>query len=133
MALLNVMLSGSWRVSAASGMTAANDFTVTTPLTALLGSLSVFVEQTVVLATTVSELRLSYANLSNPQLIMMTADNEVRVNFAGFSAQPSAASASILKFKECFIMMDTSGVLPSGIALANSGTNSATVAVLIAG
>ena len=133
MALINVMVSGTWRVSAVNGMTGGNALTVTTPLTAALGSLSVFVEATVVLATTVSELRVSYANLSNPQLIMMTADNEVRLNFAGFSVQPSAASASVLKFKEFFAMMDVSGLLPSGFSLGNSGTNSATVNFIIAG
>ena len=133
MALINVMVSGTWRVSAANGMIGGNALTVTSPLTALLGSLSVFVEATVVLPTTTSELRISYANLSSPQLIMMTADNEVRLNFAGFSIQPSAASASVLKLKEMFVMMDISGLLPSGFSLGNSGTNSATVNYIIAG
>ena len=133
MALLNVLLSGSWRVSATGGMSAGNSFSAMTPLTALLGSLSVFIQQTVVLGTTVSELRLSYPNISSPQLIFLTANNELRINFAGHSAATSAASSAVTKFKEAFIMMDTSGLLPSGVSLGNSGTDSATCTYLIAG
>lgn len=133
MALLNVMLSGTWRVSAAGGMSAGNAFSAVTPLTLALGSLSVFAQQTVVMGTTVSELRISFANISSPQVIFMTANNEVRVNFSGQASSVSAASASVLKFKDAFLMMDTSGLLPSGISLGNSGTDSATVTVFMAG
>lgn len=134
MALLNVLLSGAWRVSVAGGLeNTTRSFSALTPLTLALGSLSVYVQQDVILGTTVSELRISYAQLSQPQLIMMQATNEVRVNFTGNGSAFSQASASVMKFKDLFVMMDTSGVLPSGISLGNSGTDSATVCILIAG
>src|SRR6266568_1463169 len=107
MALLNVLLSGGWRLSSTSDLV-TKTFSAQTPLTAALGSLSVFVTQEVVLGTTVSEFRISYAQLSNPQLLMLTATNEVRLNFAGQASSFSAASASVMKFRDCFIMMDTS-------------------------
>lgn len=134
MALLNVLVSGAWRVSVVGGReTASVGFSTLTPLTAALGSLSVYAQQDYVLGTAISEFRISHSQISSPQLIMMAATNEVRVNFAGETSQFSAASASVMKFRELFIMMDISGVLPSGISIGNSGTDSATVTVLIAG
>lgn len=133
MALINVTLSGAWRVSGAGGETAGRSFSAITPATLALGSLSNYVQQDFVLGTTVSELRVSYPQLSSPQLIMMVATGEVRVNFAGQPSAFSAASAGVTKFKDCFILMDTSGALPSGFSLGNSGSDSATVTVLIAG
>jgi len=131
MALLNVLLSGAWRVSVAGGASAAKGFSALTPLTAALGSCSNYVQQDFILGTTVSELRISYAQLSSPQLIAMTATNPVRVNFTGNGSAFSGASASVMTFKEFFCMMNVSGVLPSGISIGNSGTDSATVTVLI--
>jgi hypothetical protein len=133
MALINVLLSGSWRLSGPGGETAGKTFSALTPATLALGSLSTYIQQDVVLGTTVSEFRVSYAQLSQPQLLLMTATGEVRVNFAGQASSFSAASASVMKFKDCFVMMDTSGVLPSGFSIGNSGTDSATVTILVAG
>ena len=133
MALINVLLSGSWRVSGTLGQSAARAFSALTPLTLGLGALSVFNQQDVVLGTGVSELRISYANLSSPQLIFLAGNGEFRINFAGQASSFSAASAGVTKFKEVFLMMDTSGALPSGFSLGNSGSDSATCTVLIAG
>ena len=133
MALLNVLLSGAWRVSVAGGESAAKGFSAMTPLTAGLGSLSVYQQQTIVLGTTTSEYLVSIATLSQPQAILMTATGEVRVNFAGQASSFSAASASIVKFKDAFLLMNVSGALPSALHLGNSGSDSATVTLLIAG
>lgn len=132
MALLNVLLSGGWRLSSTSDLI-VKTFSALTPLTAATGSLSVFVQQEVVLGTTVSEFLFSYAQLSAPQLILMTSTNPVRANFGGQASSVSAASASVITFKDAFMLMNTSGVLPSSIHLGNSGTDSATVTLLIAG
>src|SRR5207247_1622728 len=133
MALLNVLLSGSWKVSVAGGESAAKGFSALTPLTAALGSLSIYEQKNIVLATTVSEFVVSIAALSVPKLIYMTANQTVRVNFAGQASSFSAASASVVTFKDAFIMMDMSGALPSAFHLGVSSTDSATVTLLIAG
>jgi hypothetical protein len=133
MALLNVLLSGAWRVSVAGGESAAKGFSALSPLTAALGSLSVYLQQDIILATTASEFLFSQLAFSNPQLILMTATNPVRVNFGGQASSVSAASASVVTFKDAFLLMNISGVLPSSIHLGNSGSDSSTVTLLIAG
>lgn len=133
MALLNVLVSGAWRVSVAGGESAAVGFSAMSPLTAALGSFSVYVQQDIVLTTVMSEFLVSFAALSAPQLIAMKATNPVRVNFAGQASSTSLASASVQTFKDLFIMMNTSGVLPSAIHLGCSATDSSTVTLLIAG
>jgi hypothetical protein len=133
MALLNVLLSGSWRMSGTGGESAARAFSAVTPSTLTLGSLSMYVQRDIVLATTQSEFRFSIAELSSPQLILAVATGEVRINFAGQASSFSAASASVVKFKDFFGLMDVSGSLPSGFSIGNSGTDSATVTVLVAG
>jgi hypothetical protein len=133
MALINATLSGSLRISGSLGESAGRAFNALTPLTLGLGAYSVYVAQDLVIAAGVSEVRTSYAQLSNPQLIFCAANNELRINFAGQASSVSAASASVQKFKELFIMMDTSGTLPSGFSLGNSGSDSATCTVIIAG
>ena len=133
MALLNVLVSGAWRVSVAGGESAAVGFSALTPLTAALGSFSVYVQQDIILTTVMSEFVVSFANLSSPQLIAMKATNPVRVNWAGQASSVSAASAGVMTFKDLLIFMNISGALTSAIHLGNSGTDSATVTLLIAG
>lgn len=137
MALLNVTLSGGWRLSSV-GQSGGVDlvtksFSALTPLTSALGGLSTFIAQEVTLGTTVSEFLLSYAQLSAPQVIFLQSTNVVRVNFGGNGSAFSQASASQITFREAFLLMSVSGALPSGIHLGNSGTDSAVVTVLIAG
>jgi hypothetical protein len=133
MALINATLSGSLRISGSLGESAGRAFNALTPLTVGLGAYSVYVAQDLVVAAGVSELRVSYAQLSAPQLIFCAANSELRINFAGQASSFSYASAGMQKFKELYVMMDTSGSLPSAFALANSGSDSATCTVIIAG
>ncbi len=133
MALINATLSGSLRISGSLGESAARAFNALTPLTLGLGALSVYIAQDLVIGAGVSEVRISYAQLSTPQMIFCAANAELRINFAGQTSSFSYASAGMQKFKELYVMMDTSGTLPSAFALANSGTDSATCTIIVAG
>jgi hypothetical protein len=132
MALLNVLFSGGWRLSSTSDLI-TKGFSAQTPLTAALGSLSTFVQQEIVIAAGVSEFLVSYSQLSAPQFIGMTATATVRVNFAGWASNLSAASASVVTFREGLMLMSISGTLPSALHFANSGTDSSTITLCIAG
>lgn len=136
MALINVLLSGAIRVSAAgaTGMeSAVKGFNALTPLTAGTGSLSVYQVHNIVLGTTTSEFLVSVATLSAPKVIFATATGTTRINFSGQASSVSAASASVMTFKDLFCMMDVSGNLPSALHLGNSGSDSSTITLIIAG
>lgn len=136
MALINVLLSGALRVSAAgaTGMESAiKGFNALTPLTAGTGALSVYQFQNIVLGTTTSQFVVSVATLSMPKVIFATATGTTRINFAGQASSFSAASASVMTFKDLFVMMDASGTLPSALFLGNSGSDSCTVTLFVAG
>lgn len=125
MASLNVTLSGGWRVSSTSDVIVRSLSSVVT--------CSTFFQQEIVLLPTVSEYLISMSLFSAPNLLLMTSTNTVRVNFGGQASSVSAASASVIQFKDAFFMVGSSvgGGLPSSIHLSNSGADSATVTVLV--
>ena len=128
MANVSLLLSGGWRVSSTNpGLDLITRFFSAT----YTGS--TFTQQEVVILPTVSDYILSLALFSAPIGIFMTSTNTVRVNFPGQASSFSAASASVVQFKDLFVCMATSAVLPSSIHIANSGTDSAMLTVLLLG
>lgn len=128
MAMVSVSLSGAWRVSSTNP--ALN--LITRNISAAIAG-STFMQQEIVVLPNVSDLVVSLGLMSAPLGILMTATNTVRVNFAGQASSTSAASASVIQFKDFAGFMVQSALLPSGIHFANSGTDSSTVTVLIVG
>lgn len=127
MATASLLLSGGWRVS--QSYTSGND--ILTKLFSSTVTISTWNEQTVVTLPGTSEYLISNALFSAPQAIIMTATGVVRVNFGGQSAGGSAASSSQMQFREFFAMVAGSTALPSSIHLGNSGSDSATVTILM--
>jgi len=123
MATLNVALSGGWRVSSTSD--------VITKTFAPTITCSVFFQQEIVVLPNVSDFIVSFSLFSAPSLIMATATNVVRINFAGMTSSVSAASAGVIQFKDAMFIMASGGNLPSAVHLANSGADSAVVTLLI--
>ena len=123
MAALNIGVSGGWRVSSTSN--------VATQTFNALVTCSQWNEQQVVLLPTTSEYVISFANLSAPGVILMTATQIARVNFAGWTSNLSAASASVIQFKDLFCIVASGAALPSGIHVGNSASDSNTITVLI--
>jgi len=128
MAVVSVSLSGAWRVSSVNP---ALDL-ITRNISAVITG-STFVQQEVVVLPNVSELVVSLPLFSSPTGILMTSTNVVRVNFSGQASSTSAASASVLQFKDFAGFMVQSAILPSGLHFSNSGVDSATICVLIVG
>ncbi len=128
MPTISVSLSGAWRVSSTNPVL---DLIIRNISGVVTGS--TFVQQEIVVLPNVSDLLVSLPLFSAPIGILMTATNTVRVNFAGMTSAVSAASASVIQFKEFFGMMAQSAALPSGVHLANSGVDSSTVTLLIVG
>ncbi len=127
MATASLLLSGGWRVS--QSYTSGTD--LITKAFSSTNTISTWTVQQVVLLPVTSQYLISMGLYSVPQAIIMTATNTVRVNFGGQASSFSAASASVMLFREFFAMVAGSTALPSSIALGQSGTDSATVTVLI--
>jgi hypothetical protein len=125
MATASLLLSGGVRVS--YSVTSGNNV-VTQAFSSLLTAVSVFTTQTVVTLPGVSTYSVSLA--SSPQAVIMTATGTVRIGFTGTSAL-SGASAFPTQFREMFAMVAGSTALPSAFYLANSGSDSATVTILM--
>lgn len=128
MAVISVTLSGGWRVSSTNPVL---DLVTRNISAALTGS--TFMQQEIVVLPNVSDLVVSLPLFSSPIGILMTATNTVRVNFAGQASSVSAASASVVQFRDFAGFMAQSAILPSGLHFANSGSDSATVTVLLIG
>ena len=128
MPTISVSLSGAWRVSSTNPVLDLITRNISGVITG-----STFAQQEIVVLPNVSDLVVSFPLLSSPLGILMTATNVVRVNFAGQASSPSAASASVIQFKDFAGFMVQSATLPSGIHFSNSGTDSSTVTVLIVG
>lgn len=120
-----VTLSGTWRVSSVNPLldlvTRALSFTITC---------SVFAQQEFLLLPNISDYIVSNITVSQPSLILATATNMVRVNFANYTSMVSAASAGI-QFKDFFAYCGSGAALPSNTHWANSGSDSALVTLLI--
>ena len=127
MATASLLLSGGWRVS--QSYTSGVD--LITKAFSSTNTISTWTVEQIVLLPTVSEFLVSLAQYSAPQAIIMTATNITRVNFAGQASSFSAASASVMQFREFFGMVAGSTALPSAIHLGSSATDSCTVTVLI--
>ena len=127
MATASLLFSGGWRVS--QSYVSGND--VLTKLFSSTNTISTWTVQQIVTLPGVSEYLISMGLYSLPQAIIMTATDTVRINFAGQASSVSAASASVIQFREFFGMIAGSTALPSAFHLGNSGTNSSTVVYLI--
>ena len=125
---LSVSLSGGWRVSSTNPVL---DLITRNISGVVVGS--TFAQQEIVVLPNVSDLVVSMPLFSAPIGILMTATQTVRVNFAGMVSSVSAASASVIQFKDFCGFMAQSAVLPSGLHFANSGSDSATVTILMVG
>ena len=125
MATASLLLSGGWRVS--QSYTSGSD--VITKLFSSTNTISTWAVETLVTLPGVSTYTVSLATA--PQAIILTATGTVRVNFTGQASSFSAASASVMQFREFFAMVAGSTTLPSAFAFANSGTDSATISILV--
>ena len=125
MATNTVTLSGSWRVSSVNPLldliTRAFSATITC---------SVFETREFLISSPTSDYIVSALAVSSPSLILATATNTVRVNFSGYTSMVSAASAG-LQFKDFMAYYGSGVALPSNIHFSNSGTDSATVTLLL--
>ena len=124
MATQFVTLSGSWRVSSLNPLLDL----ITKSFSATL-TCSVFEQKEVLVLPNISDFVVCNTAVSSPSLIMATATNIVRINFAGFTSMVSAASAG-LQFKDFFAYVGSGAALPSNIHVANSGSDSALITVL---
>ena len=125
---ISVSLSGSWRVSSTNPVLDLITRNISGTVTG-----STFAQQEIVVLPNVSDLVVSMPLFSAPIGILMTSTTVVRVNFAGMTSSVSAASASVIQFKDCMGFMAQSAVLPSGLHFSNSGSDSAVVTVLVVG
>lgn len=126
MPTISFHLSGAWLVSSTNPTLDRVVRNISGTMTA-----STYLQQEIVVLPNVSDLVVSFPLLSSPIGIMMTATNVVRVNFAGQPSSVSAASASVIQFRDFAGFMAASAVLPSAIHFSNSGSDSATVTVLL--
>ena len=125
MATQTVTLSGSWRVSSVNPLLDL----ITRSFSATI-TCSVFETKEVLVLPNISDFVVCNTAVSNPSLIMATATNTVRINFSGYTSMVSAASAG-LQFKDFMAYYGSGAALPSAIHLANSGTDSSTVTILV--
>lgn len=128
MPTISVSLSGAWRVSSVNPVLDL----ITRNLSAVITG-STFFQQEIVVLPTQSNHAVSLTLFSSPLGMLMTTTNTVRVNFAGQASSFSAASAGTLQFGNFFACLGQSAILPSAVYLANSGTDSATVTMLLIG
>lgn len=124
MATQSITLSGGWRVSSVNPLTDL----ITRAFSATI-TCSVWEQKEVLVLPNVSDFVVCNTACSSPSLMIATATNIVRLNFAGYTSMVSAASAG-LQFKD-FVGYFGSGIgLPSNVHLANSGSDSALVTIL---
>lgn len=126
MAAGQALVSGSWRLSSTSGL-------FTQSFSALVNVSATFVTEFVLLPG-VSDFVVSFPTMSNCNAIAVQADNQVRLNFGntggdGNVSYVSNASAGILVTQFAWVTGGTSGA--RSLRFANSGTNSATVRMIM--
>ncbi len=118
--MASAVVSGAFRVS--------NNNNVFNRAFSGLTSVSAWVVQDLIIANGASDVILSYAQVSVPNVVFMTATSIVRVNFAGHASYVSAASAG-WQFKDLFVWMGSGISGPIALHFANSSGDSATVTV----
>ena len=123
MALAQALVSGSWRISSTSGLF-TQSFSATTTVSATMAL-------DFVVATGVSDFVVSLATFSNATVVGLQANNQVRINFGGIgnSSYVSNASAGFFITQFAWVTGGTSG--PLSLRVANSGTDSATVRLIL--
>lgn len=123
MANAQAAIVGSWRVSSTSGLF-IQTFSAQQTVSATLA-------HDFAIAVGVSDFVLSLAVFSNINVLSIEANNQVRVNFGGIgnSSFVSNASLGMLVTQMDWITGGNSG--PLNLHFANSGTDSATVRVIM--
>lgn len=126
MAALTILLSGGWRVSSVNPILDLITRSISAQFTC-----STYNQFEIVLLPNVSDYVLSNALFSAPTVALMTATNLLRLNFAGLASNASNASAGVITFKDFWGAMGASAALPSAFRFSNSGSDSATLTVLL--
>ena len=124
MANAQALLSGSWRISSTSGLF--------TQAFSALTTVSATLETDFVLAVGVSDFVVSLPTFSNMNVVGIQANNQVRINFGGIGggSYVSNASAGFLVTQFAWVTGGTSG--PLSVRIANSGSDSSTIRLIMA-
>ncbi len=123
MATDQALLSGGWRISSTSGLFQQTFSNMTTVSATLATDFVVLVG--------VSDYVVSLAAFSNMNVVGIQANNQVRVNFGGIgnNSYVSNASAGMLVTQFAWATGGASG--PLSIRIANSGSDSSTVRLIM--
>ena len=119
----SAMISGGARISAGVSTFAVSPFSGSFSLS------SFFVDQ-FILAAGVSEFVVSVQTVSNPSFVVLKATEVVRVNFGNLPSSTSHASAGF-QFADIFAQVGCGISGPLALHFANSGSNSATITVML--
>ena len=120
--MASAILSGAFRISNQGNIfNKAFDATVT---------ISVWQVQQLVLANGVSEIVISNALISAPNIIFATATSLCRINYSGHVSYVSAASAG-WQFKDMWAHMGSGILSITGVHFANSSGDSAIITMAI--